>query len=134
MKNYYKYALCIIRDNCLLVLQESDQELYLLPGGRPEAGETPEQALSRELKEELGIDLEPRSLEYLGPFEDAAAGKEEAMVHIELYLGSFSGKMSPCSEVERLVWFGRDDDRSKLAPVTRNKIIPALLERGLLNW
>ncbi|MBI2831029.1 MAG: NUDIX domain-containing protein [Chloroflexi bacterium] len=132
MKTYYKYALCIIRDNRLLVLEESDQELYLLPGGRPEAGESPEQALSRELKEELCIELDASSLKYIGPFEDVAAGKEEARVHIELYLGVFTGEMRPCSEVQRLVWFARNDDWSKLAPVTRNKILPALLERGLL--
>ena len=53
MKTYFKYALCIIRENRLLVLEEGDQQLYLMPGGRPEAEESLEQALSRELKEEL---------------------------------------------------------------------------------
>ena len=133
MKTYFKYALCIIRDNRLLVLEESDQELYLMPGGRPEAGESGEQALSREIKEELGVNLATRSLKYLGSFEDVAAGQGDALVHIELYLGDFSGEMKPCSEVERLVWFAKDDDWNRLAPVTRNKILPALLQQGLLT-
>jgi 8-oxo-dGTP pyrophosphatase MutT (NUDIX family) len=117
----------------LLVLEESDQELYLMPGGRPEAEEGYEQTLSRELKEELGVDLDTRSLRYVGSFEDVAAGEEEARVHLELYLGDFSGEMKPHSEVKRLVWFAKDDDWTKLAPVTRNKILPALLKRGLLT-
>jgi len=133
MKTYFKYALCVIRDNRLLVLKESDNELYLLPGGRAKPGESGEQALSRELKEELGVDLDTNSLRHIGTFKDIAAGEEDARVHIELYLGDFSGEMKPSSEVERLVWFARDDDWSRLAPVTRNKILPALLERGLLS-
>lgn len=133
MKIYFKYALCIIRNNRLLVLEESDNELYLMPGGRQETGEICEQCLRRELKEELGIELDTESLKYLGAFEDVAAGKEDARVHIELYLGNFRGKTKPCSEVKRLVWFGKNDDWTKLAPVTRNKILPALLEKGLLT-
>jgi len=73
------------------------------------------------------------SLQYLGAFEDVAVVREDARVHIELYTGDFPGEISPCSEVERLVWFSKDDDRSKLAPVTRNKILPALLKQGLLS-
>ena len=133
MKTYFKYALCIIRDNRLLVLEEVDNELYLMPGGRPEAGESGEQALCRELREELGIDLDTGSLRYLGAFEDVAAGSPDARVHIELYLGDFSGELRPRSEVKRLVWFSRDDDWTKLAPVTKNKILPELLKQGLLR-
>lgn len=133
MKTYYKYALCIIRDNRLLVLKEEDNESYLMPGGRAEAGESAEQALCRELKEELGVELDVKSLKHLGTFEDKAAGKKDTMIHIELYLGDFLGEPEPCSEVKELVWFSRDDDWSKLAPVTRNKILPALLRKGLIS-
>ena len=95
MKTYFKYALCIIRENRLLVLEEGDQQLYLMPGGRPEAEESLEQALSRELKEELDVELDTGSLRYLGSFEDVAAGKEDAIVHIELYYGDFRGELKP---------------------------------------
>jgi 8-oxo-dGTP diphosphatase len=132
MKVYHKYALCIIRDNRLLVQEEEDQELYLLPGGRPEAGETPEETLRRELKEELGVDLKLETLVYLGAYDDKAAGQDDASIYIDLYSGDFHGELHPCSEVKRLVWFARDDDWNRLAPVTRNKILPALLARNLI--
>ena len=82
---------------------------------------------------ELGIELELSSLHYLGEFEDTAAGRPDALVHIDLYQGDFNGDMKPCSEVKRLVWFDKNDDWNKLAPVTKNKILPALLQKGLLT-
>jgi 8-oxo-dGTP pyrophosphatase MutT (NUDIX family) len=133
LKTYYKYALCVIKNNRLLVQEEEGEQLYLLPGGRAEEGEGAIQALCREVREELGIELELPSLQYLGEFEDTAAGGHDALVHIDLYQGDFNGDMQPCSEVKRLVWFDKNDDWSKLAPVTKNKILPALLQKGLLT-
>ena len=49
-----------IRDNKLLVLKRRDDPfkgLWDLPGGFMQEGEAPEEALKREIKEELGIDL-----------------------------------------------------------------------------
>jgi 8-oxo-dGTP diphosphatase len=52
----------IERDGKVLVAQRSADKQYPrqweVPGGKPEAGETPEQALLREVKEELACDIE----------------------------------------------------------------------------
>ncbi len=50
---------CVIfKDNSILLLKRIEKDWYELPGGKIESGETPEEAATRELKEELLIDVE----------------------------------------------------------------------------
>ncbi|MFH1959590.1 MAG: NUDIX hydrolase [Patescibacteria group bacterium] len=50
----------IFKDDKFLLLKESirKKEIWDLPGGKIEYGETPQEALKREVKEELWIDVE----------------------------------------------------------------------------
>ena len=43
----------VVRDGALLLVQDRAAGYWFFPGGRVEAGETPEEALARELREEL---------------------------------------------------------------------------------
>lgn len=47
----------VIRDGCVLVMQDRDGTRHILPGGRLEAGESPETAVRREVSEESGWTL-----------------------------------------------------------------------------
>ncbi len=66
-------ALIINKGRVLLVRSNTTQEQWAFPGGKQEENETPQQTVSREIKEELGIDIEIKM--ELGSFVYAAGNR-----------------------------------------------------------
>ena len=88
------------------------------------------------MREELG-DVQVSEPEYIGVYSDRAAGSETGppkTVQIELYRADLIGEPAARSEIAELVWFGAEDDRGRVAPSIRNKILPDLIARGILRW
>jgi 8-oxo-dGTP diphosphatase len=142
MKRLFKYGLAIIRNNKLLVLEPYNTSTFkkgkdsycLMPGGVVEGNETPEECLKREIREELDVDINMKSLKFLGNFADVAAGKKDTIIEQDVYVGEIIGEPKPCSEIQKIIWFSKNDDRRILSPIIRNKILPALIEKGYLKW
>lgn len=138
MADYHKVGLLALRDGKILLCRKRHSTSKLiLPGGKFESGETPEQCLARELREELGDAVAVEDLEYVGDYADRAATDDPAVhktVEIRLYRGQLLGTLRASAEIRELVWFGEDDDPAELAPSLVNKILPDLLRRGLLPW
>jgi 8-oxo-dGTP pyrophosphatase MutT (NUDIX family) len=134
MADYNKVGLLAVRNNhILLCRKKAGTSRLILPGGCFEPGETDQECLQRELIEELGP-VELAKAEYIGTYQDQAAGGDNKTVRIELYRGDLVGEPVANSEIATLVWFGSEDDRTELSPSIRNKILPDLIRRGLLNW
>jgi 8-oxo-dGTP diphosphatase len=132
MADYDKVGLLTIRDGrVLLCRKKHTTALLILPGGCREPGESTEQCLARELREELG-EVTATVFDRLGIYESRAAGAEEKLVRIELYRGDLIGEPAPNSEIKELVWFGPEDDEAQLAPSLREVIFPDLRRRGVL--
>ena len=127
-----KAAMFISRDGCILLCRRrKGSPLLILPGGKLESGETPEEALVRELREELGK-VSVSGLKLLGRYAGPAANDSGKTVAIDLFGGQLKGKPRPCAEIGELVWFGPDGSPDELAPSLRDSILPDLRERGLL--
>jgi 8-oxo-dGTP diphosphatase len=90
-------AALVDRDNRVLLAQRPEGKtlagLWEFPGGKLNANETPEQALVRELHEELGIEV---CLECLAPFTFASHTYETFHLLMPLYVcRNWEGEMAP---------------------------------------
>lgn len=132
MADYHKAGLLYFKDGrVLLCRKKRGTPLLILPGGKLEPGETAEECLRRECREELGsVDI--LGLRYIGDYESSAAGAVSKTVKIALYAGELEGTPGAHSEIQELVWFAPSDDAALLAPSLRNVIFPDLRRRGLM--
>jgi 8-oxo-dGTP diphosphatase len=132
MADYHKAGLLYSKEGrVLLCRKKHTTPLLILPGGTLEPGETAEECLRRECREELG-EVEVSNLFYLGEYESPAAGQNGKTVKIELYAGELEGLPAAHSEIQDLVWFGPQDDAGLLAPSLRDVIFPDLRRRAIL--
>jgi len=127
-----KLAWFYIKDKQLLSARSKGKDAYYIPGGKREPGESDKEALIRELKEELSIDLVPESITYVETFEAQAHGKPEGtMVKMTCYQADFEGEIAIDSEIEELCWI-RHGDHEKCSPVVE-LILDWLLDKGLIE-
>ena len=114
-----KLAWIYIKDRKILSSRSRGKDTYYIPGGKRAEGESDEQALVREVKEELSVDLIPATLRHFGVFEAQAHGKPEGIiVRMTCYTGEYEGAISPAAEVEEIIWLTHAG-REKSSPVDK---------------
>lgn len=121
-------------DGRLLVVRKAvpGRTTYIIPGGRPEPGETESETLHRELEEELGVRIvrAERFAEY-----DEPAEFEDRGLHMVVYDVIVKGVPKPQSEILELAWVDSRfrDDGYELGSTLANHVIPALVRLGRLD-
>ena len=126
-----KLAYLYLQDGKLLCTLSKGKDTWYIPGGKREAGESDEQALIREVKEELSVDLNPETIEPAGVFEAQAHGKPEGVVvRMTCYTAEFEGVIRAASEIADIAFFTYDD-KVKTSTVD-HLIFDDLHARGLL--
>ena len=131
----HKSAGIIIQDRKILVTRTKGKDFFVAPGGKLEAGEAPEQALVRELAEELGISLDLADLGFFETFYAQAKGQEENMLRMDCYfITRREGKIVPESEIEEIVWVNTSDVADyAIGSVFAKEVIPKLKNQNLID-
>lgn len=104
-----KLAYIFIKDKKILVTKSKGKDTWYIPGGKREAGESDTDALTREVKEELTVDLIPETIQYFETYTAQAHGKAEGtIVRMTCYTAEFIGELQPNQEIEDMDFFEYD--------------------------
>jgi 8-oxo-dGTP pyrophosphatase MutT (NUDIX family) len=118
-------ALLIGADGRTLLVRKRGTQAFMQPGGKIDAGESPAQALARELHEELGLVIATEQVQFLGEFSAVAANEPGFEVNCQLYRLDVAQDLVPAAEIEEVVWIDAGSvDHLHLAPLTRDSILP----------
>ena len=75
-----KLAYIYVKDKKVLVTLSKGKDAWYIPGGKREGDESDEQALTREIKEELSVNVRHESIHLYGVFRAQAHGKPEGTI------------------------------------------------------
>lgn len=131
MSKLIEVSAVVLRDHQgrVLTVRKRGTHRFMLPGGKPEPGESPPEAAVRECTEELGIVLDPAGLALLGLFTASAANEPGHRVistvfeHPAAYVGE------PAGEIDEVAWVEVNARGEHLAPLLCDAVLPALRGR-----
>jgi DNA polymerase-3 subunit epsilon len=127
-----RIAAAIITDAAgrTLLVRKRGTTAFMQAGGKIEPGESALQALSRELLEEVGLEVDLDATEYLGSFRAVAANEPDTVIRAEIFAMTTDRIVVPGEEIEQVIWIETDDPFGiELAPLTRDTVLPLWVSR-----
>ncbi|MDQ1159021.1 8-oxo-dGTP diphosphatase [Sphingomonas sp. SORGH_AS 950] len=108
-----------------LLVRKAGTKWFLQAGGKIEAGESPLDALCRELHEEIGLSIKDVTAQHLGCFTAPAANEPGRSVQAELFHVRTAHDPAPSLEIEEAIWADKATaEGMPLATLTRDHVLP----------
>ena len=115
-------AIILNEQNQILLVRKKDTDFFMHVGGKLEPNELPEAALSREVLEETGCEME--ILSYIGKYETVAANELNHSLVSYLYQVKLKSQPQVQAELAEMQWVDLNHPDLPLAPLTRDISIP----------
>ena len=123
-KEIDKLAWLCIDNKKLLSARSKNKNLFYIPGGKREIGESDEEALIREIKEEISVNLIPKTIKYAETFITQADGKELGVnVKLTCYFSDYTGNLHPDAEIEEITFLSSSE-----------KALTSLASQQVMDW
>lgn len=106
----------------LLLVRKKDTHFFMQVGGKLEPDELPEDAMLREIKEEIGVNAHIE--QFVGRFETRAANEPDHLLISYVYHVHLDQPPQIEAEIVEMKWIDWDQDPQFLAPLTTEVIIP----------
>ncbi|MCP3014596.1 NUDIX domain-containing protein [Nocardiopsis dassonvillei] len=121
-----------VREGRLLCVRTDGVDLFYLPGGKREPGESDEAAVAREALEEVSVVLRPDTVRRIAVIDEAAhAQGPGTRVRLSCHTAEYDGEISADNEIAELAWIGFAD-RRRCAPAVR-RLIELLHAEGTVD-
>ncbi|KAB7754211.1 MULTISPECIES: NUDIX hydrolase [Mycobacteriaceae] len=116
----------------LLLVRKRGTTAFMQPGGKLEPGESPVDALAREIREELGVGI--TDVRELGHHTAVAANEPGHTVDAELFFVRLDGVPQIAAEIEEMAWIDPDAPGDiELAPLTAEAVLEWARSRPALE-
>src|SRR5690625_1512055 len=112
--------------NQVLTVRKRGTQSLMLPGGKPENGESAAATATREVAEELGVELDTNQLELIGQFTAPAANERGHRVRATVFAYPYVEVSSTESEIEHLDWVESTTEIPNCATMLRKDIFPRI--------
>lgn len=127
-----KVAWLELAEGRILSTRSRGKDVYYLPGGKREPGESDVDTLVREVEEELAVAIDPVTAVHEGTFRAQAHGHTAGVeVVMTCYSATYEGIPAASSEIEEIRWLTYED-RALVSPVDQ-LIFDHLHETGRLT-
>lgn len=130
----HKVIASVIQDNKYFMVRKFGKDIWTSLGGGIQKGETEEQALLREINEEVHCDA--KIIKKIGDFEGKAVFDND-IVRLSTYLVELKGKIDLNDpELEECAFLDENYKKNgiKISDKVEEQIIPLCIKEGLLKW
>jgi len=125
-------AVAVVRDRSVLMVTARGREVFYMPGGKVDPGETAVQAAAREAFEEVSLQFHPDDLEELFEVRTQAHGEPDGrQVHMRVFRGWTENDPVPSGEVGAVHWTTTED--AGRCPPAGVEVLRRLADLGLID-